>query len=78
MCIRDSVSQDKLLEVSDENQMNFNVIDENTISVSIDEKDNHQTIKAILNVFAESSAHKDSENLINELFSQKLNNLIID
>ena len=73
-----NVSQDKLLEVADENQMNFNVIDENTISISIDEKDDHQTIKAILNVFAESSAHKDSENLINELFSQKLNNLILD
>ena len=73
-----NVSHDKLLVVADENQMNFNVIDDNTISISIDEKDDHQTIKTILNVFAESSTHKDSENLINELFSQKLDYLTIN
>jgi len=66
------VSKEKLVEVSDQNQMNFNYIDKETISISIDEKDDSDSIKNILRVFAQSSGHKDYENLINELYTQKI------
>ena len=72
------VSKEKLIEISDINQMNFNVIDNETISISIDEKDDSETIKNILRVFAQISAHKDYENLIEELFAQKIKYLKID
>ena len=72
------VSKEKLIEISDTNQMNFNVIDNETISISIDEKDDSETIKNILRVFAQASGHKDCENLINELFAQKIKYLKID
>ena len=72
------VSKEKLIEISDINQMNFNVIDNETISISIDEKDDSETIKNILRVFAQASGHKDYENLINELFAQKIKYLKID
>ena len=47
--------------------MNFNIIDNQYLSISIDEKDDIDTIKDILEIFALSSGHKDSENLINEV-----------
>jgi len=72
------VSKEKLIEISDINQMNFNVIDNETISISIDEKDDSETIKNILRVFAQISGHKDYDNLIEELFAQKIKYLKID
>ena len=66
------VSKEKLVEISDQNQMNFNYIDKETISISIDEKDDSDSIKNILRVFAQSSGHNDFENLINELYTQKI------
>ncbi len=66
-----NVSHDKLIQTAIENKMNFNVIDDKTVSLSIDEKDDRQSVRDILKVFAIASAHKDSENLINELYAQK-------
>ena len=73
-----NVSKEKLIELSNLNEMNFNIINENTVSVSIDEKDDKNSIKNILKVFAQASSHKDSENLIMELFAQKFNSIKIN
>ena len=72
------VSKEKLVEISDQNQMNFNYIDKETISISIDEKDDFDSIKNILRVFAQSSGHNDFENLTNELYTQKIKHLKIN
>ena len=66
-----NVSQEKLIQTAIENKMNFNVIDDKTVSLSIDEKDDRESVRDILQVFASASVHKDSENLIDELYAQK-------
>ena len=47
-------------------------------SISIDEKDDIDTIKDILEIFALSSGHKDSENLINEVISLNIQSENLD
>ena len=67
-----NVNLENIIFQSDAKKVNFNIIDSNYVSISIDEKDDIETIKDILQIFALSSGHKDSENLINEVLS--LNN----
>jgi len=67
-----NVNLEKIIFHSDAKKVNFNIIDSHSVSISIDEKDDIETIKDVLQIFALSSGHKDSENLINEVLS--LNN----
>ena len=62
-----NVNIENVIQYSDAKQVNFNIIDNQYLSISIDEKDDIDTIKDILEIFALSSGHKDSENLINEV-----------
>jgi glycine dehydrogenase len=64
-----NVNLENVIFQSDAKKVNFNIIDSNSLSISIDEKDDIETIKDILQIFALSSGHKDSENLINEVLS---------
>ena len=48
-------------------KINFNYIDDKNLTISIDEKDDEENIADILDVFAKSCKHSDSQNLINEL-----------
>ena len=48
-------------------KINFNYIDEKTLSISLDEKDDLDNVNDILEVFAKSCNHSDSKNLIEEV-----------
>jgi glycine dehydrogenase len=62
-----NVNIENIIKHSDSKEVNFNIINDEYLSISIDEKDDIDTIKDILEIFALSSGHKDSENLINEV-----------
>ncbi len=69
-----NVSMDNIRTYSEDAKMNFNIIDENLLSISIDEKDDIDNINDILEVFAKSCNHSDSENLIREVITENLDN----
>ncbi len=73
-----NVNVEKIIQQSDAKQVNFNIIDNENLSISIDEKDDLDTIKDILEIFALSSGHKDSENLINEVISLNIQSENLD
>jgi len=73
-----NVNVEKIIQQSDAKQVNFNIIDNEYLSISIDEKDDIDTIKDILEIFALSSGHKDSENLINEVISLNIQSKNLD
>ena len=73
-----NVNVEKIIQQSDAKQVNFNIIDNEYLSISIDEKDDLDTIKDILEIFALSSGHKDSENLINEVISLNIQSENLD
>ena len=52
-------------------KMNFNYIDESTLSISIDEKDDLSNVNDILEVFM-SCNHSDSKNLMKSLTGRLL------
>ena len=58
-----NVSMDNIRTFSEDAKMNFNYIDEKTLSISIDEKDDLNNINEILKVFANSCNISDSQNL---------------
>ena len=58
------VSMDTLKVFAEDAKMNFNYIDENQLSISIDEKDDINNINDILLVFAKSCNHPDPTELI--------------
>ena len=62
-----NVSMENIRTYSEDAKMNFNYIDDKTLSISIDEKDDLNNINDILEVFAKSCNHSDSENLIKEV-----------
>ena len=64
-----NVSMDNIRTYAEDAKMNFNYIDEKTLSISIDEKDDLANINDILKVFAKSCNHSDSDNLISEVLS---------
>ena len=73
-----NVNIENVIQYSDAKQVNFNIIDNQYLSISIDEKDDIDTIKDILEIFALSSGHKDSENLINEVISLNIQSENLD
>jgi len=64
-----NVSMENIRTFSEDAKMNFNYIDDKTLSISIDEKDDINNINEILKVFASSSNISDSQHLINEVLS---------
>ena len=73
-----NVNIENIIQHSDSKEVNFNIINDEYLSISIDEKDDIDTIKDILEVFALSSGHKDSENLINEVISLNIQSENLD
>ena len=58
---------DTLKVFAEDAKINFHYIDEHTLSISIDEKDDIQNINDILQVFAKSCNHADPNGLITEV-----------
>ena len=63
------VSIDTLKVFAEDAKMNFNYVDDNHLSISIDEKDSLQNINDILTVFAKSCNHSDPTELIKNVLS---------
>ena len=64
-----NVSMENIKTYAEDAKINFYYIDDETLSISIDEKDDLQNINDILEVFAKSCNHSDSNDLINEVLS---------
>ncbi|OUV69917.1 MAG: glycine dehydrogenase (aminomethyl-transferring) [Flavobacteriales bacterium TMED123] len=64
-----NASMQNICTYAEDAKMNFNYIDERTLSISIDEKDDLSNINDILKVFAKSCNYADSDNLIAEVLS---------
>ncbi|MBC8265427.1 MAG: aminomethyl-transferring glycine dehydrogenase [Flavobacteriales bacterium] len=64
-----NVSMENIRTYAEDAKMNFYYIDEKTLSISIDEKDDLGNINDILKVFAKSCNISDSEDLIKEVLS---------
>ena len=62
-----NVSMENINTYAEDAKINFNYIDEKTLSISVDEKDDLSNINDILEVFAKSCNHSDSKNLIKEV-----------
>ena len=62
-----NVSMENINTYAEDAKMNFNYIDEKTLSISLDEKDDLDNVNDILEVFAKSCNHSDSKNLIEEV-----------
>ena len=62
-----NVSMENINTYAEDAKINFNYIDEKTLSISVDEKDDLSNINDILDVFAKSCNHTDSKNLIEEV-----------
>ena len=63
------VTMDHIIQNSLDAYINFNIIDEKHISISLDEKDDIESIQKILEVFAKSCSHSDAKNLISEVIN---------
>ena len=68
-----NVSMENIKTYAEDAKINFNYIDNESLSISIDEKDNLENINDILEVFAKSCNHSDSVALINEVISGDYN-----
>ena len=64
-----NVSMENIKTYAEDAKINFNYINDNTLSISIDEKDDLNNINDILEVFAKSCNHSDYEDLIQEVLS---------
>jgi len=62
-----NVSMENINTYAEDAKINFNYIDEKTLSISVDEKDDLSNINDILDVFAKSCNHSDSKNLIEDV-----------
>ena len=62
-----NVSMENINTYAEDAKINFNYIDEKTLSISVDEKDDLSNINDILEVFSKSCNHSDSKNLIDEV-----------
>ena len=71
-----NVSMENIKTYAEDAKINFNYIDNETLSISIDEKDDLENINDILEVFAKSCNHSDSVSLINEVLSGDYNEAI--
>ena len=68
-----NVSMENIKTYAEDAKMNFNYIDDTTLSISIDEKDDLSNINDILEVFAKSCNHSDYRNLIDEVLNGDYN-----
>ena len=64
-----NVSMENIKTYAEDAKMNFNYINDDSLSISIDEKDDLSNINDILEVFAKSCNHSDSQDLIKEVLS---------
>ena len=64
-----NVSMENIKTYAEDAKINLNYIDDETLSISIDEKDDLDNINDILEVFAKSCNHSDSTDLIKEVLS---------
>jgi glycine dehydrogenase len=64
-----NVSMENIKTYAEDAKINFNYINDDRLSISIDEKDDLSNINDILEVFAKSCNHSDSEDLIKEVLS---------
>ena len=62
-----NVSMENIKTYAEDAKINFNYISDDTLSISVDEKDDLSNINDILEVFAKSCNHSDSEDLIKEV-----------
>jgi len=68
-----NVSMENIKTYAEGAKINFNYINDDTLSISIDEKDDLDNINDILEVFAKSCNHSDSQDLIKEVLSGDYN-----
>ena len=68
-----NVSMENIKTYAEVAKINFNYINDDTLSISIDEKDDLSNINDILEVFAKSCNHSDSQDLIKEVLSGDYN-----
>ena len=68
-----NVSMENVKTYAESAKINFNYIDNQTLSISIDEKDDITNINDILEIFAKSCNHSDSDDLIKEVLSAEFN-----
>ena len=71
-----NVSMDNIKTYAEVAKVNFNYIDNETLSISVDEKDDLNNINDILEIFAKSCNHSDSTDLINEVLSGDYNEAV--
>ncbi|MEC7645998.1 MAG: aminomethyl-transferring glycine dehydrogenase [Bacteroidota bacterium] len=64
-----NVSMENIKTYAEDAKVNFNYIDDETLSISIDEKDDLDNINDILEIFAKSCNHSDAVDLIDEVLS---------
>ena len=64
-----NVSMENIKTYAEDAKINFNYINDDALSISIDEKDDLSNINDILEVFAKSCNHSDSQDLIKEVLS---------
>ena len=64
-----NVSMENIKTYAEVVKINFHYIDDETLSISIDEKDDLDNINDILEIFAKSCNHSDSKDLIYEVLS---------
>ena len=64
-----NVSMENIKTYAEDAKINFNYINDDMLSISIDEKDDLSNINDILEVFAKSCNHSDSQDLIKEVLS---------
>ncbi len=64
-----NVSMENINTYAEDAKINFNYIDEKSLSISVDEKDDLDNINDILEVFAKSCNHSDYKNLIDEVLN---------
>ena len=62
-----NVSMENIKTYAEDAKMNFHYINDTMLSISIDEKDDLQNINDILEVFAKSCNHSDSDDLIKQV-----------
>ncbi len=65
-----NVSMENIKTYAEDAKINFNYINEDALSISIDQKDDLNNINDILKVFAKSCNHSDYEDLIQEVLSE--------
>jgi len=73
-----NVSIDNIVAISEKHHINFNIIKDDLLSISLDEKDDLDSVRVILEVFATASSHSDYKNLINEVLESGIKSLTFD